>query len=106
MAEYATVTAALAMLASSLTGAFGSVLPSTDAKAVSIVSAVARSHHFSGSQARGAYGQAPYRKPALRYLYTVGWVSAASDLNSCKAAQLLGYAGNKPRQQAKKKRNK
>ena len=32
----------------------------------------------------------PYRKPALRYLYTVGWVSAASDLNSCKAAQLLG----------------
>ena len=90
MAEYATVTAALAMLASSLTGAFGSALPSTDAKAVSIVSAVARSHHVSGSRARGAYEEAPYRKPALRYLYTVGWVSAASDLNSCKAAQLLG----------------
>jgi len=88
--EYATVTAALAMLASSLSGAFGSVLPATDTKAASIVSAVARSHHVSGSLARGAYEKAPYRKPALRYLYTVGWVSSASNLSSCKAAQLLG----------------
>jgi hypothetical protein len=90
VAEYATVTAALAMLASSLTGAFGSILPATDTKATSMVAAVARSHHVSGPQARGVYAKAPYRRPALRYLYTVGWLSAASDLNRCKAAQVLG----------------
>jgi hypothetical protein len=88
--EYATVTAALAMLASSLSGALGSVLPSSDVKAASLVSAAARSHHVSGARARTAYAKAPYRKPALRYLYAVGWVGAASNLASCRAGQVLG----------------
>src|SRR5262249_61966808 len=50
----------------------------------------ARSHHVAGSQARAAYAKAPYRSAPLRYLYTVGWVSSASNLTSCKAAQILG----------------
>jgi hypothetical protein len=90
MVEYATVTAALAMLASSLSGALGSVLPSSDAKATAAVATIARSHHLAGPVARAAYAKAPYSRPALRYLYAVGWVSAASDLGSCKAAQILG----------------
>jgi hypothetical protein len=90
MVEYATVTAALAMLASSLSGALGSALPSSDAKATAAVATIARSHHLAGPVARAAYAKAPYSRPALRYLYAVGWVSAASDRVSCKAAQVLG----------------
>src|SRR5947207_3655651 len=90
MIEYATVTAALAMLASSLSGALGSVLPSSDVKAASAVATIARSHHLSAPAARAAYEKAPYGRPALRYLYAVGWVGSASDLSSCKAAQVLG----------------
>ena len=88
--EYATITAALAMLVSSLNGVLVSALPSTNARAASLVTSVARSHHLSGSQAHTAYTAAPYRKPALRYLYAMGWVGSASDLNACKAAQILG----------------
>jgi hypothetical protein len=88
--EYATITAALAMLASSLSGALGSALPSTDATATAAVATIARSHHLAGPVARAAYRKAPYHQPALRYLYAVGWISAASDLSSCKAAQVLG----------------
>ncbi len=88
--EYATVTAALSLLASSLTGTLGSALPSSNAKAAAAVATIARSHHVSGARARAAYEHAPYRTPALRYLYSIGWVSAASDLNACKAAQVIG----------------
>jgi hypothetical protein len=90
MVEYATVAAALAMLASSLSGALGSALPSSDVKAASAVATIARSHHLAAPVARAAYAKAPYKRPALRYLYSVGWVSAASDLSSCEAAQVLG----------------
>jgi hypothetical protein len=83
-------TAALALLASSLGGVFAAVLPATDQKAASLVATMARSHHVSGARARAAYEHAPYRKPALRYLYAVAWVGAASDAASCNAAQLLG----------------
>jgi hypothetical protein len=88
--EYAAITAALAILASSVGGVLNSVVPVTDLKAAQQVSSVARSHHVAGPRARAAYEHAPYRKPALRYLYAVGWVGAASNLGQCKAAQLLG----------------
>jgi hypothetical protein len=90
MVEYASITAALSILGSSLSGALGSALPSSFAKGAAVVTAVARSHHISATSARGAYGKAPYRRPELRYLYAVGWVSSASDLAKCRAAELLG----------------
>jgi hypothetical protein len=88
--EYASITAALSMLVASLSGVLSSVLPSTSGRASALVTAVASSHHVSTSQARAAYAGAPYRSPALRYLYSVGWVGSASDLAGCKAAQILG----------------
>lgn len=90
--EYATITAALAILASSLGGVVGSVrtLPSNEAAAAALVSAAARSHHVSGPDARTAFARAPYRRPVLRYLYAVGWVGAASDRAACRAGLLLG----------------
>ena len=88
--EYASIAAALSILASSLSGTFGSVLPSTTAKGASLVAAVARSHDVSSASARTAYGKAPFSRPELRYLYAVGWISSNSDIGKCKAAQLLG----------------
>ena len=88
--EYATIAAALSMLASSLGGAFASVLPATDAKAGARIAAVAQSHGVSASRARAAYAKAPYGTPAQRYLYAIGWVGSASDLQKCTAARLLG----------------
>lgn len=90
--EYASITAALAILASSLAGVVGSVatLPATDAKATALVAAAATAHHVPKADARAAYAKAPYRLPVLRYFYAVGWVGAAQDRARCVAELLLG----------------
>jgi hypothetical protein len=89
MGEYGGITAALAVLVVSLSGALGS-LPSTNAKAVAGVATFARSNHISGAEAKAAYEKAPYRKPSLRYLYAIAWVAAAKDRARCQAQLLLG----------------
>jgi len=90
--EYASITAAMAILASSLGGVLNSVaaLPATDVKAAALVSKVAARQSVPGADARAAYARSPFRRPALRYLYAVGWVSAAKDRAACQAALLLG----------------
>ena len=92
MVEYATLTAALAILASSLGGTLGSVaaLPATDVKAAALISKVAAQQHVPAPSARAAYAKAPFRRPALRYLYAVGFITAAKDRAACQAALLLG----------------
>lgn len=90
MVEYASITAALTIFVTSLSGTFASGLSSNTTKSAGLVAAFARSHHVSAPQARAAYAAAPYTKPALRYLYAVGWVGAASNLTTCKVAQVLG----------------
>ena len=92
MAEYASITAALAILASSLSGVVGSIraLPSTDGQASTLVVTAARSYHLSAAEARAAYAKAPYQRPVLRYLYSLGWIGAASDKKACTAALFLG----------------
>lgn len=92
MVEYASITAALAILALSLGGTLGSAvaLPSTDGKAAVLVSRVAVKEKVQGAEARAAYARAPFRRPALRYLYVVGWVTAAKDRTACQGALLLG----------------
>ena len=92
MVEYASITAALAILAGAVSGTLGAVraLPATNAKATALVTSAAVSQHVSGSGARSAYEKAPYRQPALRYLYVVAWVAAAGDHTRCQAQLLLG----------------
>jgi hypothetical protein len=90
MGEYAAVTAAISLLASSLTGAFGSALSSNDVKTAALVASLARTHNLSATEARAAYKHAPYGRPALRYLYALGWLSAASNPTFCKLEQALG----------------
>jgi hypothetical protein len=86
--EYASLTAALAVLAASLSLAIG--LPSTNVRATALVATAARSQHVSGSKARTAYQKAPYKKAGLRYLYAVAWVTAAMDEAKCRAQLWLG----------------
>jgi hypothetical protein len=90
--EYGGITASLAVLVVSLAAALGAAgsLPAIDAKALTLVSVTAKSKHVSGPEARAAYAGAPYRRPALRYLYATAWVSAASDRARCQAQLLLG----------------
>ena len=90
MGEYAAVTAAISLLASSLTGAFGAALSSSDVKTAALVANLARTHHLSSTEARAAYKHAPYGRPGLRYLYALGWLSAASNPTFCKLEQALG----------------
>jgi hypothetical protein len=90
MVEYASVMAAVSFFVASLTGVYGKVLPTTTSRATALVTSVAKQHNVPTSRARSAYATAPYKKPALRYLYALGWIGSAADLAACKAAQVLG----------------
>ena len=68
----------------------GGALPSLDSKATALVTTAAQSKHISGAEARAAYAKAPYRKPVLRYLYAMAWVSAVGSHGKCHAQLLLG----------------
>jgi hypothetical protein len=89
--EYASLAAALAVLASTVTGAFGqrlAVLPSSTATALSAVSAGAKAQGVPRAQARAAYKRAPYPKPVLKYLFAVGWIGGKKDPVSCLFARV------------------
>jgi hypothetical protein len=91
MAEYATLAGSLAALFSSLSIVAHSIsVPLTSVAAQAMAATTAQSHGMSGPAGRTAYANAPFRKPALRYLYSVGWVGAASNIPACKAALVLG----------------
>jgi hypothetical protein len=89
--EYASLVTALAVLASTLSGAFGeklAVLPTSSATAVSSINAGARAQGVPPAQARAAYKRAPYRKTVLRYLYAVGWIGGKKSPVSCLFARV------------------
>jgi hypothetical protein len=89
MGEYGGVVAVVVVMIASFTAALGSI-PVTDGTAIVHVAAFARSQHVSGTDARAAYEKAPYRKPSLRYLYSVAWVAAAKDRSKCEARLMFG----------------
>ncbi len=89
--EYGSIVAAMAVLASTLGGAFGqklAVLPTSGATAVSALSAGARAQGVAPAQARAAYKRAPYKKPVLKYLYAVGWIGGKKSPLSCLFARV------------------
>jgi hypothetical protein len=91
MAEYATLAGSLAALFSSLSIVAHAIsVPFTSLAGQAMAAATARSHGVSGPEGKAAYAHAPFQKPGLRYLYSVGWVGAASNLTACKAALVLG----------------
>jgi hypothetical protein len=88
--EYASVVAAIGVLVSTVSGAFGNklvALPTTNGKALTAVSAGARAQKVSVGEARVVYNRAPYKKPVLKYLYTVGWIGGKKSPLSCLFAR-------------------
>ena len=99
--EYAGIVAGLALLAATLTGAYGqnvtAVLASSGA-GVAAVGKAARAQHVSPAGAKAAYKRAPYGKPALKYLYAMGWIGGMRNRGQC-GLTLIGQ--DAARQQAK-----
>ena len=90
MVEYASLVAAIAVLASTVGGAFGdklATLPTTSGKALSALSAGAKAQNVAPREARAAYNRAPYSKPILKYLYAVGWIGGKKSALSCLFAR-------------------
>jgi len=93
MVEFGTLTSALAVLTSALAGLVSmpvGALPATDAKAKVLVTATAATQHVDAVQARTVYRRAPYGKPFLRYLYTVGWMSRSRNRAWCALDRAAG----------------
>lgn len=88
--EYASVVSAVAVLVSTITGAFGqrlAALPTSQGTAIAAVDAGAKAQKVSGAQARAVYKRAPYSKPVLKYLYTIGWIGGKKSSLSCLFAR-------------------
>lgn len=91
MLELATLTAALTMLSTSLGGLqqkIAAKLASSDATAVQQAVARARFVGASGTGARSAFESAPYRLPALRYVFVSGWIAGTKSSTACALARL------------------
>ena len=101
MVEYAGIVAGLALLASTLSGAYGQNVAAVFAQngaGVAAVGKAARAQHVSSPAAKAAYQRAPFGKPALKYLYAMGWIGGMRNRGQC-GLTLLGQ--DAARQQAK-----
>lgn len=90
--EYAGIVAAISLLAATLSGAYGQNVAAVFASGGAGVAAVAKAAKKEGVSAAGAkaaYKRAPYGKPALKYLYAVGWVGGMKNIGQC-GLTLLG----------------
>jgi hypothetical protein len=88
--EYASIVSAMAVLAATLSGAFGdrlAVLPTTSGGAIAALNAGAKAQKVAPGEARAAYRRAPYSKPVLKYLYAVGWIGGKKSPLSCLFAR-------------------
>jgi hypothetical protein len=84
--EYAGLVSAFALLAATLSGSYGqnvAAVFASGATGVSAVAKAARSEKVPPAQAKAAYKRAPYAKPALKYLYAMGWIGGTKNLGQC-----------------------
>lgn len=84
--EYAGIVAALSLLAATLSGAYGPNVAAVFASgsvSVGAAAKAARSQQVSPAGAREAYKRAPYAKPALKYLYSLGWIGGTKNRAAC-----------------------
>jgi hypothetical protein len=91
IAEYASVVAVMSVLVATITGAFGeklAALPTSGGKALTAISAGAKAQKVPAGEARAVYRKAPYAKPVLKYLYTVGWIGGKKSSLSCLFAKV------------------
>lgn len=85
--EYAIVLTAISLFAATLSGAHGqnvAAIFASDKAAISATASAARSQKVSAAGAKAAYKRAPYSKPALRYLYSLGWIGGKRQWFQCR----------------------
>jgi hypothetical protein len=90
--EYAGILAAVTLMAVTLTGAYGqNVTAVFNSSSVGIVAVgkAARAQKVSPAGAKTAYKRAPYAKPALKFLYALGWIGGTKNPGQC-GLTLLG----------------
>jgi hypothetical protein len=90
--EYAGIVAGISLLAATLTGAYGQNVTAVFAASGAGVAAAgkaAHAQHIPSSGAKAAYKKAPYSKPALRYLFALGWIGGTKNRTQC-GLTLLG----------------
>jgi hypothetical protein len=90
--EYAGILAAVSLMAITLTGAYGknvSAVFASSGVGIAAVAKAAKAQKISPAGAKTAYTRAPYKKPALRYLYALGWIGGTKHPAQC-GLTLLG----------------
>ena len=91
MAEYALVTTMVAVIALGIgtipDALLAKRLPTTAAKAQTLVSSSARSQKVDPARARAVMARAPYRRAPLRYLFAEGWIRGTKDPKACVFAK-------------------
>lgn len=90
--EYAGVLAAIALMSVTLTGAYGKTITAvftSSGAGIAAVAKAAKAAKVSPAGAKEAYDRAPYRKPALKYLYALGWIGGTKNPAQC-GLTLLG----------------
>ena len=90
--EYAGILAAVTLMAATLTGAYGQTVTAVFASSsagIASAAKAAKAQKVSPAGAKAAYNRAPYRKPALRYLYALGWIGGTKNPGQC-GLTLLG----------------
>jgi hypothetical protein len=90
--EYAGILAAVTLMAVTLTGAYGknvSAVFDSSSVGIAAVGKAARAEKVAPAGARTAYRRAPYKKPALKYLYALGWIGGTKNPGQC-GLTLLG----------------
>ena len=90
--EYAGILAAVTLMAVTLTGAYGknvSAVFNSSSVGVAAVAKAAKAQKVSPAEAKSAYKKAPYAKPALKYLYALGWIGGTRNAGQC-GLTLLG----------------
>ena len=95
--EYAGILAAVSLMAITLTGAYGknvTAVFTSSSVGVAAVAKAAKAQKISPAGARAAYTRAPYAKPALKYLYALGWIGGTKNPGQC-GLTLLGEGAAK-----------
>ena len=90
--EYAGILAAVSLMAITLTGAYGknvSAVFESSGVGITAVAKAAKAQKVAPAGAKAAYKRAPYVKPALKYLYALGWIGGTKNPGAC-GLTLLG----------------
>ena len=95
--EYAGILAAVSLMAITLTGAYGknvSAVFTSSSVGIAAVAKAAKTQKISPAGAKAAYTRAPYKKPAVKYLYALGWIGGTKHPGQC-GLTLLGEGAAK-----------